>query len=47
MIAGIQRMKNKFREMFTFLFKFNQPKTEIPKFICKMGGLFVKLSLIS
>ena len=33
--------------MLIFLFKYNQPKTEIPTSIYEMGGLSVKLSLIA
>ena len=32
--------------MLNSLFKYNQPKTEIPTSVYKMGGLSVKLSLI-
>ena len=47
MNAIIQRKKNKSREMSISLFKYNQPKTEIPTSIYKMAGLIVKLPLIS
>ena len=33
--------------MLIFLFKYNQPKTEIPTSIYEMGGPSVKLSLIA
>ena len=39
--------KGKSREMVISLFKYNQPKMEIPTSIYKMGGPIVKLSLIS
>ena len=39
--------KDKFRLMLISLFKCNQPKTEIPTSIYKMGGPSVKLSLVS
>ena len=33
--------------MFISLFEYNQPKTEMPTSIYKMGGLSVRLPLIS
>ena len=39
--------KDKFRKMLSSLFKYNQPKTEIPESFYKMGSPSVKLYLIS
>ena len=39
--------KDKFRLMLISLFKCNQPKTEIPTSIYKMGAPSVKIPLIS
>ena len=42
----IPAYKDKFRWIFISLFKYNQPKTEIPTSIYKMDGPRIKLSLV-